>query len=205
MLYLNLLINIIPLLAIIPLIAAFFLPFYRMETSNKIVNTRKITDYINQETSIKNIQYIYLDKIKIENITIFKNYNAANSGNILSTKNEKTTQIFELDDLKSDTNTVKLLKTVLALLIILIIGCVIQLILNVFSNKLFHDLVSLLILLLSVLTIGLVAYIGKSLDFDVDTGAILCFVFLSIIFLKEALTNKIIKNVSQNVLIDKGK
>jgi len=145
MLYLNLLITIIPLLAIIPLIAAFFLPFY-----TKVIPITNI---------LKNELYIYLDKIKIETIEYFR---------IVET------QTFELDDLDSDNNTVKLIKTILALLIILIIGCIIQLLLNSLSNKLFHDLVSLFILLLSVLIIGLISYAGPSIGYKIDTGAILC-------------------------------
>ena len=171
MLYLNLLINIIPLLAIIPLIAAFFLPFYSTTSRHP------------QNSAIEIRVYVYLTKVEIILYNIF-------------TKKNVQAEVLSLDN---DNNTVKLLNTVLALLIILIIGCVIQIILNVFSNKLFHDLVSLLILLLSVLTIGLVSYIKSDKKYEIDTGAILCFVFLSIIFLKEALTNKIIKNIIKNI------
>jgi hypothetical protein len=199
MLYLNLLITIIPLLAIIPLIAAFFLPFYTKVFSTGNVQVRKINSYVKQEISITNKQYIYLDKIKIEIIENLRNYDIANNKTLSTNSNIMETQTFKLDDLDSDNNTVKLIKTILALLIILIIGCIIQLLLNSLSNKLFHDLVSLLILLLSVLIISLVSYAGPSIDYKIDTGAILCFVFLSIIFLKEAFTNKIIKNVIKNI------
>jgi hypothetical protein len=174
---LNLLVRVIPLLAIIPLIAACFVAFYNIQSTQIAMGAQ-----INSST------YLYLFEAKT--VTFLPNGPAL-------IPNAQTYDLKNVIGDKADTFT-----AMLALLVVLILVCVIQFFIYGLSNKYIYQAIGLLILLLALVLIVMIGRMGDELHYSYDTGAILCFLFLSIIFLKEALTNKILLTIVKKAIHD---